>query len=345
MLKHLFLAASLLILCTPSIVTACSCDFAFGSCQQNWRSGDVIFTGTVTREITAPAAVDFVEYFRQNEYRFSVSEIFRGFGFAGQEFTVFTSGGGCGYNFKVGTKYLVYASLREGQLVTSVCTPTGPAAEVPHVIRQLRALQNGGRVADLFGMIGTWPIAFTDDPEDIKPLAGKQVRVIGRNKFERSVITDDEGVFSFETLPTGKYRIEVDAPVGMSTWQLNKGQFYDVDIRSQRASGCPVSLTFSADGRIKGRVVDEDENGLAGFVTIEPVDEKEAEIAKWRVGPIGYTTETGEFELWLLRPTQYRLIFHPKIDGRVDFSAPVKSEVITLGLGERFEDFRFKVLK
>jgi hypothetical protein len=59
---------------------------------------------------------------------------------------------------------------------------------------------------------------------------------------------------------------------------------------------------------------------------------------------MGYTTDTGDFELWLLPPGQYRLVFHPKINGRVDFGVPaVKSEVITIGLGEHFEDFRFKV--
>ena len=348
MLKRLFLAASLLILCTPSPLSACTCDFPVGSCQRTWKAGDIIFTGTVTKKITSrlPYGIDY--YASQNSFKFSVSEIFRGFAVAGQEFTVFTDsgGGGCGYNFDIGTEYLVYASLREGKLRTSICTPTSRAVEVPHIIRQLRALQKGERAADLFGMIGTSPTAFTDDLHNIKPLAGKQVRVIGRNKFERSAITDDEGVFSFETLPPGTYRIEVDAPAGMSTWQLNKGETYNVDIRSQRASGCPVSITYSADGRIKGKVIDEDGNGVAGFVTIEPVDEKEAEIAKWLGGTMGYPTENGEFELWLLRPSQYRLIFHPKINGEVDLSVPaVKSEIITLGLGERFEDFRFKVLK
>ncbi len=83
---------------------------------------------------------------------------------------------------------------------------------------------------------------------------------------------------------------------------------------------------------------------MAGFIKTEPVDEKEAEISKWRGGTMGYETENGEFELRLLPPTQYRLVFHPKMNGTVNFSVPaIKSEIITIGLGERFEDFRFKV--
>ena len=59
---------------------------------------------------------------------------------------------------------------------------------------------------------------------------------------------------------------------------------------------------------------------------------------------MGYETENGEFEIWLLRPTRYRLVFYPKIGGRVDFRVPaVKSEVITIALGQRINDFRLKV--
>ena len=59
---------------------------------------------------------------------------------------------------------------------------------------------------------------------------------------------------------------------------------------------------------------------------------------------LGYTSESGDFELWVLRPTRYRLIFRPKIDGQVNFRVPpVKSEVISVGVGQHIEDFRFKV--
>jgi hypothetical protein len=60
--------------------------------------------------------------------------------------------------------------------------------------------------------------------------------------------------FSFQDLPAGTYRIEVIPPLGLSTWERNSGKVYDVDIGLRGASGCPVNLTFSADGRIKGKV-------------------------------------------------------------------------------------------
>jgi hypothetical protein len=346
MRKLFFLAASFLIFCTPSLVSACTCAFTLGTCQQTWKSADLIFTGKVTRKVPVGEGVNIDVSYTMYAFEFQVTEVFRGFAFEGQTVLVHTGAGGgdCGYQFKIGTNYLVYASLNNGRLGTNICTPTRPSAGALHIVRQLRALQKGGRAADLFGTIATSPVAFTDINQDIKPLAGKQVRVIDGNNVEQSTTTDDEGIFSFQDLPAGTYRIEVSPPLGMSTWALNKGEIFDVDIGAPRASGCPVNITFSPDGRIKGKVIDEDGNGVAGFIATEPVDEKEADAAKWHGGTMGYETETGDFELWLLRPSQYRLVFRRKIDGHVNFAVPpFKSEVITIGLGERFEDFRFTV--
>ena len=346
MLKRFVPVAFLLMFCAPSVVSACTCAMSAGSCNQTWKSGQVIFTGTVTSKLTVTAPATVEDAFMRNAFQFSVSEAFRGSAIAGQEITVYTGAGGgdCGYQFNVGTSYLVYASVYNGKIVTGICTSTSPAARMQHIIRQLRALQKGERVADLFGMIGTSPVSFADDPLEIKPIAGKRVRVIGSRNLEQSTTTDDEGVYSFQDLPVDTYRLEVDPPDGMSTWQRNKGETYKVEIGAQGLSGCPASLSFRPDGRIKGRVVDEDGNGVAGFVTIEPADEKDAELARRRGGTMGYTTDSGEFELWLLQPSRYRLVFRPKIGGQLDFRvAPVKSEVITIGLGQHIEDFRFKV--
>ena len=275
-LKRIVLAAAFLLVCTPSFVSACTCVISPGTCTQGWKSGQVIFTGTVTGKLsaTAPRTVD--DHFTQNAFQFSVSETFRGSAVAGQEFTVYTGmgGGDCGYEFKVGTAYLVYASAYQGKFVTTICTSTAPAARMRHIIQQLRALQKGERVADLFGLIGTSPISIADDPFELKPLAKKPVRVIGARGLERTTTTDDQGVFSFQTLPADTYRLEVDPPTGMSTWQLNRGETYKIEIGAEEVTGCPAGFSFSADGRIKGRVVDENGKGVAGFVTTELEVEK-----------------------------------------------------------------------
>jgi hypothetical protein len=280
-------------------------------------------------------------------FHFSVSESFRGPAIPGQEIVVYTGAGGgdCGYPFAVGTSYLVYAFTSKGELTTGICTPTSPAVMVPAVVRQLRAFQSGQLVDDLFGTIGTAPKGVGyDDLVETKPLADIRVRVIGDRTPERSTTTDREGVYSFQSLPADAYRVEVDLPSGMSTWQRNKGETLTVRIGAEGFSGCRTDLFARPDGRIAGLVVDDTGKGVAGFVTIKPADPKEAEAASRRGGLPGYTTEDGTFTLWLLPPGRYRLLFRPKIGGNVDFRIPAAwSDTVDVGFGQHIENFRFKV--
>ncbi|MEP6719627.1 MAG: hypothetical protein ABJB21_10810 [bacterium] len=319
-------------------------------CNQTWKSGNVVFLGTVTAKFPAetPARAGTSDYLRpQFAFHFSVTESFRGPAIPGKEIVVYTGGGGgdCGYPFTVGTSYLVYAFASKDELTTGICTPTSPEVMVGAVVRQLRALQSGRRVDDLFGTIGTAAKGVGyDDLAETAPLADIRVRVIGIRSPERSTTTDREGVYSFQSLPSDTYRLEVDLPAGMSTWQRNRGDTITVQIGNEGSSGCRTDLFARPDGRISGWVVDDTGSGLAGFVTIKPADPKEAEAASRRGGLPGYTTEDGSFTLSLLPPGRYRLLFHPKIDGNVNLGVPAAlSDIVDLSFGQHLEDFRFKL--
>ena len=145
-------------------------------------------------------------------------------------------------------------------------------------------------------------------------------------------------------LPSGSYQVEVDLPSGMSTWQLNRGEKITVTIGGEGVSGCRTDVFARPDGRISGLVVDDAGRGVAGFVTIKPVDPKEAEAASRRGGLPGFDTEDGNFTLWLLPPGTYRLVFHPKVNGQVDFRIPPAwSDVVNVAFGQHIENFRFRV--
>jgi len=316
------------------MVSACSCYVGGGKCDRSWDYGKVIFAGTVTRELLR--ADSFTRVFQ-----LSVSESFRGPAIAGQDILIYTGNGGgdCGYRFEVGTSYLVYAELRGDRLVTSICSRTGSAAETAHIIRQLRASQKGGRGFALFGLVRRFPAHFGVEPVEVEALDARRVRVIGSNNFELSTMTDQEGVFSFPTLPVDTYRLEVDPPPsGMSNWHMNRNVPATVEI-GIGDWGCSASLSFVAVGMIKGQVVDDYGHSLAGVVTLEPADEKEAEAARHGGGLISSTTDTGEFQLLLATPGRYRLIYRPKAGA----APPVSSDVIKVNLGEWVADFRFKV--
>lgn len=352
MFKNLFLAA-LLIPLAFSMAAACSCVSSDTGCNQAWKSGEVIFLGTATAKISikAPASPEYAlpESFA---FHFSVTESFRGPAIAGEDFVVYTGhgGGDCGYPFAIGTSYLVYASTFKDELSTGICTPTSPEVMVAAVLRELRTIRNGESVDDLFGTIGTAPkgVGFADLVET-KPLAGITVSVINGSGVERSTTTDPKGVYSFQSLPSDTYQVEVDLPSGMSTWHGNRGRGnrgdkITVQVGTKGLSGCRVDLFARANGRISGMLVDDAATGVPGFVTIKPADPKEAEAASRRGGLPGYTTEDGNFILELLPPGRYRLRFNPKIDGQVNLGVPpVWSDVIELGFGQQIENFHFKV--
>jgi len=335
MCKRLLLAASLLIFCTPSLVSACSCYVGGGKCDQSWNYGKVIFAGTVTRQLVSPDRFTKV-------FQLSISESFRGPTIAGQDIMIYTGNGGgdCGYRFEIGTSYLVYAHLAGDRLVTSICSRTGSFAETAHIIRQLRASQKGEQVADLFGLVRRFPTPFDGEPLKVEALGARRVHVRGSNNFERSTTTDHDGVFSFPTLPAGTYSVEVDPPPSdMSNWHLNGGNPATVEIGATGVSGCSASLYFAAVGMIKGKVVDDYGHSLAGEVILEPADEKDVEAARRRGGLISSKTDTGDFQLLLATPGRYRLIYRPKAGA----APPVSSDIIKVNFGEGIAGFRFKV--
>lgn len=352
MFQRLFFSALVFILLTPSLVAACSCLSSNATCDQTWKSGEVIFLGKVTTKITAQPAAPGEFIVRQKlGFRFSVTESFRGPAIPGDEIVVYTGrgGGDCGYPFKVGTSYLVYAyaskDASKDELTTGICSPTNPEVRVAAVVRQLRALQNGTRADDLFGTIGTAPKGVGyDDLVETTPLADIRVRVINSRGVERSTTTDQEGVYSFQSLPADTYQLKIDLPLGMSTWQRNRGDKMTIKIGAEGLTSCRTDEFARSDGSISGRVVDDGGVGVAGFVTIRHADPKEAEAAIRRGGLPGYEMEDGKFELRLLPPGGYRLFFYPKIDGKVrlDLLAGT-SEILEVGFGQHIEKFRFKV--
>lgn len=78
-----------------------------------------------------------------------VSESWKG-AHVGQVVTIATGngGGGCGVDFKMGTRYLVFARLiaRKGWLATSLCSNPRPLTDASAAVDSLRAWKAAGRV-------------------------------------------------------------------------------------------------------------------------------------------------------------------------------------------------------
>ena len=330
-IRLVFFAAVLFVLFMPEVVSACTCVRSPSACDTTWKSGEVVFLGTVTAKVPIANRVREGEYRppKGNEFHFSKVETFRGQIAKGEEIVVQTGNGGgdCGYPFIVGTTYLVYASTHDNQFTTSICSKTAPEVLVSGVLRELRKVRDGNPPATLFGTIGIGPRgAGYEDLLESKPLAGIRVRAIGSTTLHYSTTTDHSGAYSFKSLPSGTYRLEMELPKGLSTWQQNRGMPFTVQVGLVGSEGgCRADLFARPDGRISGVVTDAG-GPIAGFVTVKPDDPEEAEAASRRGGLPGYETEDGNFSLQQIPPGRYVLLFYPKIAGQVRFDRAVHSD-------------------
>ena len=177
----------------------------------------VLFAGRVTQvsELSIPDKTgknDFV--YRYQLVRFDVEENFRGQPRTSIEVTTGEGGGDCGFQFRTGERYLIYAGeLPEtGRLHTSICTRTRLLSEAAADLDFLRKRGDPGRGAGLEGTI----LEIGRDPKtNATPTLGmmKGVRVVvegGGKKWEAT--TDDEGWFRVWGLPAGEYSVRAVLP-------------------------------------------------------------------------------------------------------------------------------------
>jgi hypothetical protein len=330
----------------PSLVQACSCAGVTSTpCDTGWNLGDTIFLGkTIAMDkVTWPQSDASLSSFAA---RFTVEEGFRG-AVVG-EVVVYTGAGGgdCGYPFVPGTSYLVYAtrSATDGLLRAGICSETKPAITAGGVLRELRALQDHTRSDDVFGTIGMAPRgARFDDLVESQSLDGVSVRATTSGGVSFSTKTDARGVYAFTSLPRGTYTIEPDLPPGFS--RRTAPLIAEVD---SRGFACRVDHFARPDGQIEG-ILQRNGQPLGGFVTIQPADPSEVAAAQQRGGLPGYDAgPDGKFSLPQLAPGRYRLVFHPRVAGVVDFRATYywpssPDDAITLAFGQHLDAIRWEL--
>src|SRR5262245_5188817 len=119
----LVLAALLLGLASADAALACSCA-PQPEPQQALAGAGAVFTGTVV-------AVDTTQTNRQVRLRVEGSWKGARKEINCEEVTISTGLGDadCGFDFQVGTSYLVYADKAQGKLTTNICNRTKPTAQ------------------------------------------------------------------------------------------------------------------------------------------------------------------------------------------------------------------------
>jgi hypothetical protein len=245
---------TVLILAPAAEALACSCPSSGPPCQNAFQV-DAIFAGTV-RSITAlpedgpPLRPGEARIPRAVRVEFAAVVSYRG----APAVSVTTAGSGpaCGYEFKQGERYLVYASRETTGpgLVASHCSRTRLFTDADEDLRFLQTLSAPGETrARLYGAISHWEpdLAAGDHPRDFGPVQDVAVTVRGPGSFF-DAWTDERGHYEVR-LPPGKYEVTVLPPAGFSARYLQR----TVELPDVRA--CSIAdFGVQFDGRIRGVV-------------------------------------------------------------------------------------------
>jgi hypothetical protein len=300
------IALSLLTLGFGRDAWACSCASSGPPCQGAFQV-DAIFAGTV-RSIS-PLPDDDLPPLRPGEARmprtvrvdFAEVHGFRGLQAATVSVLTAGSGPACGYAFKKGERYLVYARRQPDgkELVTGICSRTRLLAEADEDLRFLQTLSDSSRAgARVYGTINHWERNLSSgEPKDYGPVSDVFVSVVGAGgTFSAS--TDDRGQYEL-TVPPGKYEITVLPPAMYSARYLRQ----PLELPDMRA--CVVAnFGVQFDGRIRG-AVRQSSGEPAGNVSVQVMSAEDVGKSG-NVQTISVQTDAGgSFEFLDVSPGRY----------------------------------------
>ena len=338
----LLLGIMFVVSLTSETANACSCGGGAAPCE-SYGTATAVFAGTVIsfREPERTKPVDPSEGdWAPRGYKFSVQQSYSGV--AGAEIEVFTGrgGGDCGYQFKIGERYLVYAFRDQEKLTTSICSSTKLFSKATEDLAFLGTLSSARPGVTIHG-------AVTRGDNTDEPLSQDILITVEGESQRKEIRPDAEGRFSITGLPAGKYKATLHLPDTLTTWR-NESELTVSD------RGCaPVGWYITDNGRVNGRVLNAEGEPVAGILVglIEPGgDPKENHVKSVR------TDEDGNFKLSGVTRGRYQItVNHTRFP---DFNDPTKgypptfypgvvdqthAETITIGAGEKLNDLVVRV--
>ena len=270
-------------------------------CQEFWRA-QAVFIGTATRVVRLPhdPQLAFGEHARTITH-FSVDEAFRGV----EGTVIVLDSSVCGYPFKEGEQYLVYAQVNINSKKLEVragWTRTAPLAKAAEDLAYIRSLPSAPSGFRIYGKVFQHGFKVkTTEPEPLR-----DVRVfLEMNDERREVVTDSEGRYEFKGVSAGSYQLRVDVP-----------SYLDYREQTIKATdrGCLAADLFALyKGRIAGRVLDTNgkpvsEVGItlvSADVTPEHILSQGKDKAE---GPTTYSNRDGTYSFSQMMPGRYLLI-------------------------------------
>lgn len=342
-LISLSIATALLTL-SISDVKACTCWVVGPPCEEYWRS-QAVFAGKVIKKSTfyvEEGEGDSRHKYQRVLVRFSIEQAFKGI--AGDEVEIATGlgGGDCGYHFKDGERYLVYAipdGANKSRLYAGICNRIKLVAEAEEDFAYFRAIPEAGTGGLVYGRVKKWTRSLSfDSAHQETYLDNIKITIEGNGrKFETT--TNKDGYYQVSGLAPGKYNVNA----GISDSQNSHSQS-TVDIVDR---GCAARDFFlSINGQIGGRVFDENDKPLPN-IRVDIISAEDAQDLSPK-GKWGYTDKDGRYKIdWLPAGDYYlgvglvgagsNLCPYPRIF-MPDFVDGQKPKVVSLEEGQKIED-------
>jgi hypothetical protein len=253
--QYFFIILSVVVFCLSIAqdADACSCMERPSPCAAFARD-QAVFVGRVVDIVRSEKS----EFMTGVTALFAIERAFKGLSATQKTVDVRTgsSGGDCGYDFKAGQRYLVFASQSSGFLYTSICSNTEPVSEAEDDIELIKALASGRPETRIFGRIELVDEKIEVSPADMKSLtlAGLRVEVRSANTVLFGT-TDAEGRYRIKNAPSGRYAIRLVGPFPPN-FELIRQVAKNVEIQLPSSCGTGVNFPAYSYGRVRGRILD-----------------------------------------------------------------------------------------
>jgi hypothetical protein len=224
------LACLLLLAAPPTPADACSCVEIGPPCWQFWNA-DAVFSGRVTRMEPFETSLEI----GTGKERFSVPrpgirvtlsviEAFRGV--VDRTIVIYSAQdeGGCGYPFRVGSSYFIYARLdQQSRRWADTCSRTSSLDKAAEDLKYAHDARAGTVPAGtISGLVRRVPVYVAPDANaKPQPVPDIRVRLFGPGPV-REAVTDKSGRFEFGPLAVGLYSVIAVAPPGFQASMSNE---------------------------------------------------------------------------------------------------------------------------
>jgi hypothetical protein len=249
-------------------------------------------------------------------------------------------GAACGFDFKPGRRYLVFAWKRplDGRWSVSLCSATREFDGSGDAARFLASLSKppaGGRI---FGSVKAFERHFDTEHSTTERPVEATLRLIGGGQDRRAISTG--GQFEFAGLDADRYRLELQLPEGYSTYAPGR----EVQIPNSRACA-QEDYSLGPSSRINGHLLTADGRPAAD-VQVEATDPDARAHPVYGLPVLAARTDKdGDFEIRDVPPGRYVIGINlkdlpSKLNpyGRTLYPADGGSgDVVTIGTAQAFD--------